>query len=221
MASRGRVPGSTEAERRDAVEKEIPIPPRQVDNLPPSGLLFYSDPTPEGPADNTLCSILAADSASYPVRSDVQGGHYYLADLPEQMEDGRKPLADVFLAVIPVCSVGTWGETADDPLDSDHLPSQLIQQGADITISPRGCIVFGPLGLSWESYFWACARDGDRVGAGIDHCSLEAGLYAEQVNPQVTDLAHLYCIKNFRVRRAPGIMWNERLVPARYGDSSN
>ena len=48
------------------------------DGTSPAALLFYSDPSPEGDPDNTLVSAIAARSTTYPPRTDIQGGLYYL-----------------------------------------------------------------------------------------------------------------------------------------------
>lgn len=190
----------------------------------PVALVFYSDPAPDWDWLPEFASGLAANSATFPPHSLLGAGVEYVANLPEPEPGERKPLADAFLAVIPVCYVDGISD-----VEPDYLPESLIQKGVDIVVAPKGCPIHGSLGRTWEEVFWDCVSNlevtGDGHPAGVLECSRWAGEQADDLNPDPAyppiSQSHRECILGLRVRTGSGVDSNERLHPARYGRAAN
>ena len=191
----------------------------------PVALMFYSKPVPAWDWEAVFGSGLAPslpDPAPTTWGERFGGGVVDIVSLPEPQPGERKPLADVFLAVIPVCRV----DGLDSEVASEFIPLNLIDKGVDIVVAPKGCLVHGDLAYSWEQVFWDCVGNlevtGDGMLAGVEQCSRWAGVRANELNPgSGIDPAYRACIADLRVRYAAGVDPNERLWPARYGCATN
>jgi hypothetical protein len=166
-----------------------------------------------------LGAIASNRTVFSPLPGQVEGGIQYAEDLPITTPPERKPLGDVFLAVIPVCLVGSAGV---DP-DLDFLPDELIDKGVDITISTQDCEIHDSLGKIWEELFWQYAAQSDSgPELGIENSVIEASIMAVFINPgHVTITDYLWCTQNLAVKVGLGIDPNAKLFPARYGTAVN